>query len=280
MHRACDLSAVTLRDVFYVDSLYSQKHAHMLHAHTDILELLYIANGEGRYTVGGREYAVHPGNLIVCNANTLHGEAPFQAHTIQTYCCALAGVQIAGLPTGALLDARHCPVFTLHSDSAQIGRIMPSLYALHTSDAAANRAVCHHLAMSVLLLALRAIQQPDGDTKEELKKEALVRQITAYLDQHYTEPLTLEQISAALHISPSHLSHLFKRETGLSPMRYLLHRRIGEAQSLLMETALPIHTIEEQLGFGSSCHFTTAFKKYVGIAPREYRRHFHTANPK
>ena len=110
--------------------------------------------------------------------------------------------------------------------------------------------------------------------QNEQKNEALVRSITEYLDQHYTEPLSLEQIAVQMHISSSYLSHLFKRETGLSPIQYVIHRRIGEAQSLLMETDLPIHVIEEQLGFGSSCHLTTMFKKYVGIAPREYRKHF------
>lgn len=43
-----------------------------------------------------------------------------------------------------------------------------------------------------------------------------------------------------------------------------------------METSIPIRQIEEQLGFGSSCHLTTMFKKYVGISPREYRKHFLT----
>ena len=107
-----------------------------------------------------------------------------------------------------------------------------------------------------------------------------MRQITEYLDCHYTESLSLDKIARYMHISTSYLSHLFKRETGLSPMQYVIHRRIGEAQSLLMETNLPVHLIEERLGFGSSCHLTSMFKKYVGIAPREYRRHFSKSHNK
>lgn len=61
---------------FYTDETYSKNHAHMVHKHEKVLELLYIASGEGRYQVGHREYAVHAGNLIICNGNTLHGEAP------------------------------------------------------------------------------------------------------------------------------------------------------------------------------------------------------------
>ncbi len=43
-------------------------------------------------------------------------------------------------------------------------------------------------------------------------------------------------------------------------MQYVIHRRIGEAQTLLMDTHIPIHMIEERLGFGSSCHFSAMFK--------------------
>ncbi len=107
------------------------------------------------------------------------------------------------------------------------------------------------------------------------KTEKLVRSITEYLDQHYMDPtLRMEDICSSLHISESYLFHAFKRETGFSPKQYIILRRIGEAQTLLETTDMPIHKIEEMLGFGSSCHLTATFKKYVNISPREYRRNY------
>lgn len=265
-----------LTGTFYVDELYSQKHAHMLHKHAESFELLYIASGEGRYQVGHREYAVRPGNLVICNAGVLHGEAPFQDHVMRTYCCVLSGLQRPGLPPNWLVQPNHRPVLTLSDETIAIGDLFPILCDLNATSPTAYASACHHLAMSIFMLVCHAlrIQEAESKNNQELKNEILVRAITDYLEQHYTEPITLEEISQSLHISPSHLSHLFKRETGLSPIQYVIHRRIGEAQSLLMETALPIRTIEERLGFGSSCHLTATFKKYVGISPREYRKHF------
>ena len=95
-----------------------------------------------------------------------------------------------------------------------------------------------------------------------------------YINEHYAEPLTLKKISEAIYISEAHLSRCFKKDAGLSPMQYLMHRRIGEAQSLLIETILPIQDIGEELGFVSSAHFSKMFKQYVGITPKEYRSHF------
>ena len=267
--------APRLAATFYVDEAYSQKHAHMVHKHSGTLELLYIFSGEGRYLVGHREYAVHTGNLIVCNGGTLHGESPFQQHTMQTYCIALSGVQIEGLPANCLIDAEQRPVLSLGDVDDTVRHLMMTLHRLF-SDKACDTILCQTLAMSVLLLVYHenAVQQKSSRTIAERKTEYLVRHITEYLDQNYTQPVTLAEIGETLHISVSHLSHLFKRETGLAPMQYVIYRRIGEAQSLLMETEQPIHCIEEQLGFGSSCHLSAMFKKYVGISPKEYRQHF------
>lgn len=269
------VNQINLADVFYVDEAYSKNHAHMLHKHKGILELLYISAGEGRYIVGSREYAVAAGDLIICNAETLHGEAPFQAHTMQTYCCALSGVHKQTLPTGCLISSYQRPVLQLDQYQKPIGQIMPNIYELHIASPR-NSDICRQMAISVLLMVEQALDLHGRHERNQIeqKNETLIRQITEYLDHHYTESLSLAEIAKHMHISTSYLSHVFKRETGLSPIQYVVHRRIGEAQSLLMETNLPVHVIEERLGFGSSCHLTSMFKKYVGIAPREYRKHF------
>lgn len=79
------------------------------------------------------------------------------------------------------------------------------------------------------------------------KREHLVYRILDYLNEHYAEPLSLNFICEKFFISALYLSHAFKKETGLSPMQYIMQRRIGKAQSLLVETSLPIQDIEDRL---------------------------------
>ena len=133
--------------------------------------------------------------------------------------------------------------------------------------------VCRHFALGILFLLQRKLLERDSDPIRK-KRERLINKITDYLNEHYAEALTLSQISEKFFISASHLSHVFKKETGLSPIQYMMQRRIGEAQSLLVETLLPIQEIEEQLGFNDSAHFSKMFKKCVGVTPKEYRKHF------
>lgn len=264
-----------LMQTYFVDVNYSQNHAHMLHKHPDVLEILYIDSGEGRYIVGKREYAVSAGDVVICNAGMIHGEAPFQKHEIQTYCCALSQVMIPGLPENCLMDSRYKPVLAMGNAAGHMGCLMRTMHELFTENMY-KKDVCQHLAQAVYLLVKERLEQyKDGGREvEDQKKEFLVRQITDYIDRHYTEPLTLKELSDRFYISPSSISHIYKRETGVSPMQYVIHRRIGEAQTLLMDTHIPIHMIEERLGFGSSCHFSAMFKKYVGISPKEFRSHF------
>ncbi|MGN1378442.1 MAG: AraC family transcriptional regulator [Dorea sp.] len=264
-----------LIQTYYIDMHYSQNHAHMLHKHKNTLEILYIAGGEGRYIVGKREYAVVPGDIVICNAGIIHGEAPFLQHTIQTYCCAYRDVHIEGLPDNYLLDPNYKPVINMEDFTEHMKGLMQMTHELFTEDTC-NQEICQHLAQAIFMTVQKKLEQYQESGKETVdrKKEYLVRGITEYIDQNYMEKLTLQEISEKFYISASSLSHIFKRETGLSPMQYMMHRRIGEAQSLLMETNIPIHEIEEQLGFGSSCHFSVTFKKYVGISPKEYRDHF------
>lgn len=270
-----ELNNIQLNGVFYVDKIYSQNHAHMVHKHENILELLYISSGEGRYIVGNRGYVIREGDLIICNAGTFHGEAPFQKHSIETYCIALSGVKVKGLNLGCLTKAEQRPVLVLKDRSSMIYQSMKNIYNLFT-ETKQNLPICRQFALGVLLIVQKLIFEhiSKDNISSEQKNENLIRKITEYLNHNYTQQLTLKKISQEMHISETYLSHLFKRETGLSPIQYVIHCRIGEAQSLLMETQIPIYQIEEKLGFGSSCHLTTMFKKYVGISPREYRKHF------
>lgn len=59
-----------------------------------------------------------------------------------------------------------------------------------------------------------------------------------------------------------------------SQLKYVMYRKIGESQNLLMNTELPIGTISDRMGFLDNCHFSTTFKKYIGLTPTQYRQHF------
>jgi len=113
----------------------------------------------------------------------------------------------------------------------------------------------------------RKTEKPQTD-----ESHILGLRIQEYIDQHYNEPLTLQSIGEALHISPYYLCHVFKETIGYSPVQYLLRRRIGEAQTLLLQTDLPISQISEMVGYETQSYFNLQFTKHIGVSPKKYRQ--------
>ncbi len=262
-----------LISTYYIDEEYSRRHARLLHTHDDVLELFYVFQGEGWYQTGTQWHHLQTGSMVICNSGTLHGESPFQTNEMRSYCIALTDVEKPGLPPNHLVSDKESTLIDFNTARDTVHHLMQTVHQMF-SERNRDERLCQSLAQSVLLLTEHELQLRKQDSGDLDKSELLLTQITDYLNRNYRRPVRLEEISGELHISVSHLSHLFKNRTGMSPMQYVIYRRIGSAQTLLMDSDLPIHEIEEQLGFGSSCHLTSMFKKYVGVSPKEYRQYF------
>lgn len=109
-------------------------------------------------------------------------------------------------------------------------------------------------------------------TSENVEPEDAAERAVRYVNKHYNETLTLEQISEQFNISLSHLCRQFKRITGSPFTEYVTRRRIDQACALLKGTQLPIAQIGEQVGYPDYFYFNKVFKKVQGVSPSVYRR--------
>jgi AraC-like DNA-binding protein len=78
-------------------------------------------------------------------------------------------------------------------------------------------------------------------------------------------------MAAALHLSPYHISHLFKRHTGVTLSDYMTNRRLREACALLANTDKQVGDIAREVGGFSAPYFCQLFKKHKGVTPQSYR---------
>jgi AraC family transcriptional regulator, arabinose operon regulatory protein len=99
-----------------------------------------------------------------------------------------------------------------------------------------------------------------------------VRAAMEHCCRNLSERISLASLAKAVGLSPSRLSFLFQRQTGVAPMRYLEHQRLSRARDLLEATAVPVQEIAEQVGFASPFYFSLRFRRFAGVAPRAYRR--------
>lgn len=96
--------------------------------------------------------------------------------------------------------------------------------------------------------------------------------VRRYIDNHFKESLTLEQLAGLAHLNKYYLAHTFRREFGVSPINYLISRRIEESRFLLRETDHSLSLIAQMLGFSSLSYFSQCFRRVEGINPMQYRR--------
>ena len=100
----------------------------------------------------------------------------------------------------------------------------------------------------------------------------LVRTVLLYIEKNLSSDINLAAMADMYRVTPSHLSRIFKKETGRTFLKYLIHRRIEEAQSLLADPSRRISEISETCGFGTPVRFTQLFKRIKGQTPSEYRK--------
>ena len=103
-------------------------------------------------------------------------------------------------------------------------------------------------------------------------QQSVVKAISTYIDENYHENITREDIAKIVYLSPDYIARIFKKETGISLLNYIIKKRIQIAKELLLSTNLPVHIISDRVGYGNYSYFTKIFKKETNHTPLEYRR--------
>lgn len=99
----------------------------------------------------------------------------------------------------------------------------------------------------------------------------IAEKITAYISEHFAEPITVSQLAALAGLSDYHFIRIFKKQTGFTPHEYLLNTRINTARYLLKNSRLPVKEICFSTGFSCESVFCGAFKRIEGMTPAQYR---------
>jgi len=253
---------------------YSRRHTRQLHTHDDLLELLFIESGSGKYSVDGTLYDVKSGDIVINNAGILHGEVSEDANRrMRTYSIHMRNVALVGLPDNTLTARNERPILSVGMLKEQVASFFQLTYLLSSNDSSLQE-VCSSISTSILLLCreLLASRARHEITHARTSASDTADRIRTWINLHYREDLTLKKISDSLHISEYYLAHVFKDEYDISPMQYIAKRRIGEAQTLLTDTDAPIGEIADLLGYCNVCHFNAMFRKHVGTPPGQFRK--------
>jgi len=155
--------------------------------------------------------------------------------------------------------------------SGQLGRML--LREIHSSGFN-TRLYAESLATTFALHLLRhysTLQKGELSVTRGLSKTQL-HQTLDYVHEYYAQDLSVAELAAVAHVSPSHFARLFKRTIGMAPHEYLIACRIERAKRLLLTEDIPIHEVASQCGFADQSHLTRHLQRIVGVTPGDLRK--------
>ena len=236
----------------------------LLHTHT-CTEIFYVVGGMGKFQIEELTLSVSVDDMVIVNPNVEHTEVSFNASPLEYIVMGVEGLEFAAGESG---DDRYRLV------NCGGGR-EDTLYYLRAMLAEIeNKAIGYDLVCQDLLEALVVRRTdfslaPAASGTRTSKECAAVRR---YIDSHFKESLSLDVLAEVAHVNKYYLVHTFSKEYGISPINYLISRRIAESKQLLSDTDHSLSQISHMLGFSSPSYFSQSFRKLEGISPMEYRR--------
>jgi AraC-like DNA-binding protein len=132
-----------------------------------------------------------------------------------------------------------------------------------------SRELGEALTRTILIMILRIIS---GDDDKFLRKDELFSKAKIYIDQHYLQINSVESLCNNVYISKSHLIHIFKKNLGVSPLQYIIQKKMDMAKMLLVKSDMTIKAIAARCGYENPDYFCRLFKKHDGMTALEYRQ--------
>ncbi|BES73197.1 helix-turn-helix domain-containing protein [Marinobacter nanhaiticus D15-8W] len=156
--------------------------------------------------------------------------------------------------------------------------------AIDLSLAFVERDCGHKLALEVARDLVIFLKRPGGqsqfsaDLASQMPESSAVRRIQGWAMDNLETPFTLGEMADQASLSIRHLTRLFQKETGRSPMEFVERARLDKARRLLQDTDLPLKSIAFRCGFSSDDQFRRTFRKYLSVVPNDYRSRFSSPN--
>lgn len=161
-------------------------------------------------------------------------------------------------------------VFSLPRADA-ISEMMLQIIYLYRNDQAPSEARLSQMLYTLLITLIDPTMPLAAAPAEEDRTPAGIA--ISFIKEHYSEPISLDDMAAAANMSRYHFSRQFKNACGFSPYEYLILTRINRAKHLLKATSLPVKVVAQEVGYHSEAAFTNAFTDRVGLSPSQFRKY-------
>lgn len=259
-----------------------------MHSH-EFIEIAYVRSGSGWHMLGDELTRCGAGSVFVINCEEAHmfvsdHEAEMDIYNLifrpAFFDLSLLGRQsFADVANHFLLRTFQYDGFS-HSltvlfpqeEQPGISRLFQSMLDEYTRHEPGFEELIRAWTLELLVYIFRKLHAAeDLSSSPPALKTDVFHSVFSYIQQNYTEPISLEKLAMLAFLSPKYFSRQFKTLTGLTVTEYTQKLRISHACRMLAETNLPIAQIAAETGYSDMKYFTRIFRRIMGMSPGEYR---------
>lgn len=284
-----DMTYTDLNPKFLFASFFTRRpEMNIEHVH-DFPEIVVMMKGKSRLTIDGKEHVLTAGDVVVLNPGTKHFSPSNHGDDFLECWLGFTDIEykdcrknflplfrehsgIARLPEGIREKVFYlCRCMEEESGQCNMGRyFMLKSYLVQV--------LCQIERVRVSMLKHEA-QETETDAEKEkryeftcLNKKYIVKKIMEYMELHYQQKISLDQIAANMYLSSYYISKLFKSETGDTPINYLISLRMKKAREIMDNYPdSSVQSVAMAVGYEDAYHFSKLFKKYYGLSPLYYK---------
>ena len=233
------------------------------------LEMHYIVRGGADIHLGQQCFHAVEGDLLIANCNELHSgcctQVPYAANVIV-------------FDMGDLsreLEKKNYIFQPLIRGDETVHRLIGQVFSEIQAQDPGYKQLCRALVMELLVYLCRNYVMemlPERDSAKHKKDLERLNAVLCYIEEHYAQRITVEQLADIVCLSEDRFGHLFREGVGQPPLQYINSMRLRKAMSLLKTNAYTVTEVADAVGFRDYNHFGRLFRKQYGCTPNEIKR--------
>lgn len=275
--------------VHFYELVKMSMHVIPWHWHPE-LEILIVNHGEIDFMTNDKVEVLHAGQGIIINANVMHSvgtslpdaNCSFYSTTFNpAFLFGYGDILMSEKYMTPVVKSKHFQYMII--DESDPGRsvlldcinnvIADNLIKKFGFELSTKANLCNFWLTLVNLVApFDSVKKTSGSMSLD---ESRTKDMILYIEEHYADKITLDELAASVHISKSECCRCFKRALNLTPIDYLLKYRVSVAAGLIQSKDSKASSFSElayNVGFNNASYFNKVFKELLGCTPSEYRK--------
>lgn len=242
----------------------------VFHYH-DWYELYYITKGRCVYQVANKSFLLEPGDWIFIPPKVKHKNF-YRTENTERYLVYFSKDYINPCLHGKICEFALKTCFSPENkESTYLTNLISNALEEFQNPSEFSKELYKSYLFQIMITLLTKAPMKESDG-QNMNMYFLAQNTIEYINDHFNENITLNELADMNYITPGYLSSVFKKATGFNISNFIQTRRLIHAKNLLCETDDSISVISEKCGFNDSNYFSVVFKKYTSQSPLQYRK--------